>query len=613
MANINKAIRFYQPNDPYYWEVDNLPLTDLLTNDIVLDEKIAELKTLLDGIGSGGGGGGTGGGGGGGGGTDTSFSGSVALESISNLKAFTTPDADSSYDHGKVFVREGKFIARMNTPATRENGSRMMRDDPIWWNNISYQTQMPGLSTTQLDNDFVRKTNAIGRTAVVQFTKYQPIESPEPIFQRVQIDPNPASDYNGDNPPSERLDLIYIEANNSLDTDGDSPTATDHVLNWGTENKTYRQAQHGNLAKLGCIQGAFFRTDGINDNGMRLDRPTGSMSTNPSHGRIMGTSQADVPASTNLPGFGSIPMPDDLVNQSNSTYVQNAEAFALEQIHTHPVFSLPIAYVRVPLGYQIGDPISNENVIDIRPFLRTTELTYNERAGIMMGEQPNGDNPFVTESALTSKTGSFTSDIERNRANIAMVSGVSNNNAVKIAAVEPVSEQNDYDLNGPLTLGADLISRVGVLEAGGAGGGGGGGGPLGVTVPHWSEPVSYDRLFAVTRLNDLNNYDWVIDAAHIHTNNIPGILYGNFRMRITSNGAGWQGDYVNMNVGGSNKPIWAAQTVSIVSETLIDMIRFTAPINYDSATGTANIKFGACNGWATADLWLDSYMYGVDI
>jgi len=52
MTNVNTNIRFYQPNDPYYWEVDNLPLTDLVTNDLLLQSRIESLETTL-GVGDG--------------------------------------------------------------------------------------------------------------------------------------------------------------------------------------------------------------------------------------------------------------------------------------------------------------------------------------------------------------------------------------------------------------------------------------------------------------------------------------------------------------------------------------------------------------------------------
>ena len=40
---INEAIRYHKPNDPYYWEVDNLPLIDIMRNIVLTADKINEL------------------------------------------------------------------------------------------------------------------------------------------------------------------------------------------------------------------------------------------------------------------------------------------------------------------------------------------------------------------------------------------------------------------------------------------------------------------------------------------------------------------------------------------------------------------------------------------
>tara|TARA_R110002096_G_C14508361_1_gene715940 strand:- start:93 stop:1178 length:1086 start_codon:yes stop_codon:yes gene_type:complete len=40
VASINENIRFYKVNDPYYYEVDNLPLIDLVANDKILRDEL---------------------------------------------------------------------------------------------------------------------------------------------------------------------------------------------------------------------------------------------------------------------------------------------------------------------------------------------------------------------------------------------------------------------------------------------------------------------------------------------------------------------------------------------------------------------------------------------
>tara|TARA_R100000005_G_C4975805_1_gene187270 strand:+ start:436 stop:1482 length:1047 start_codon:yes stop_codon:yes gene_type:complete len=43
MVTVNENIRFYKPNDPYFYEVDNLPLIDLLENDKTLAAAINDI------------------------------------------------------------------------------------------------------------------------------------------------------------------------------------------------------------------------------------------------------------------------------------------------------------------------------------------------------------------------------------------------------------------------------------------------------------------------------------------------------------------------------------------------------------------------------------------
>ena len=45
IQDIKENIRFFKPNDPYYYEVDNLPLIDLLNNDKILRDEINAILT----------------------------------------------------------------------------------------------------------------------------------------------------------------------------------------------------------------------------------------------------------------------------------------------------------------------------------------------------------------------------------------------------------------------------------------------------------------------------------------------------------------------------------------------------------------------------------------
>src|SRR5210317_1446055 len=109
---------------------------------------------------------------------------------------------------------------------------------------------------------------------------------------------------------------------------------------------------------------------------------------------------------------GSFPSPDDLMNLA-PVLSENLETNAFPLIGQS---ILPIAYIRVQTpGGPIADLITNEDIIDIRPFFRTSELAYNERAGIAAATpQVSIANPVVTEAQLEKVRKEVYSDL-RNR------------------------------------------------------------------------------------------------------------------------------------------------------------------------------------------------------
>ena len=387
MANIKRNIRYYQPNDPYYWEVDNLPLADLLSNDVILQDRINSVETLIGGLGGGG---------------DTGGTGNISLNAITDLKAWTEPLDGQTSNYGKIFVNAGKFIARMQLPATRESGWRMMRDESRYFNNENWYNKGTGMLNTTTLTDFVRGTHGVARTAVCEF-----YANANGSSKGVVLDDFNSDDFNEGVAPFERLDLIYLKGTKALDTDGDTPT-TSPVF------------QQNNIppVEIGVIKGAGFRTDaagGTRTNGTRFTNPITR-----GKGRTTGMGQSDIPAQTNLPGFGTVPMPDDLANFAQHFTSTVAHSDFIEfQVETQAAFTLPIAYVRVPKGYTAGDPIPPGNIVDIRPFFRTTELTGSEREAIATSWQPHGGNPFVTEKHLDSEIGTLNIQVQTNNVNIA--------------------------------------------------------------------------------------------------------------------------------------------------------------------------------------------------
>jgi len=100
---------------------------------------------------------------------------------------------------------------------------------------------------------------------------------------------------------------------------------------------------------------------------------------------------------------GSFPAPDDLMNIAPMLDINLRDNhFALVGQTV-----LPLAYIVVKAGAAVNENnqslsvISNNDIIDIRPFFRTTELTYNERAGLAAAiPAPSLANPVVTQAEL---------------------------------------------------------------------------------------------------------------------------------------------------------------------------------------------------------------------
>ena len=84
---------------------------------------------------------------------------------------------------------------------------------------------------------------------------------------------------------------------------------------------------------------------------------------------------------------GSFPSPDDLMNM---TMFGGDDETDLQSVGQSV---LPLAYIVVKKGSTV---LAADDIIDIRPFLRTTELSYNERAGIAAANPPlSFANPAV--------------------------------------------------------------------------------------------------------------------------------------------------------------------------------------------------------------------------
>lgn len=245
-------------------------------------------------------------------------------------------------------------------------------------------------SLYELDTQFIKKWRGVARTAVVDVPEnlsinIEPFNSDD--FSYIDEDGLVVDSSDFGSPAASathRLDLLFIYSK-PIDT-----SAAHLTTSWNsfTPRKIYK-------AELGIVKGA----------GLVLNYQTGRTANSkffyPTYQDSILANVADQ-NNTDL-GFdsidvrGSFPSPDDLMNISPvlaEWLPNNHYALVGQSI-------LPIAYIVVKnnkLNESLNQIIESEDIIDIRPFFRTTELTYGERAGIAAA-LPNISlaNPVATE------------------------------------------------------------------------------------------------------------------------------------------------------------------------------------------------------------------------
>ncbi len=240
----------------------------------------------------------------------------------------------------------------------------------------------------RLESAFIKRWRGAIRTSVVDIPNELEITVPD--FEGTDFF---YYDTNGEKVPLDsrnRIDLLFIYSKaideeattiSKFDSNGNPTTLTEPAL--------------------GIVRGAGigFSQQTKEEFGYRNDRvPLRDLDGTP----IMMAHPGDISGSNT--GFatsaelikGSFPSPDDLMNLA-PVLSENLESTALPLIGQS---ILPLAYIRVQnAGGPIADLITEEDIIDIRPFFRTTELAYNERAGIAAATpQISIANPVVTEA-----------------------------------------------------------------------------------------------------------------------------------------------------------------------------------------------------------------------
>ena len=209
---------------------------------------------------------------------------------------------------------------------------------------------------------FVRKWRGVTRTAVVDVPEELSIEIPE--FNKNEYfykdESGVTQQIEG---ISNRIDLLFIYSK-PVDT------SCVYIGEYGSSNAATKITK----AELGLVHGAGV---GLNFQSRESSKKIGS-----------GV-------------YGSFPAPDDLMNVSPllAESVESDNPVLLGQS------ILPIAYIVTRSSDSVNFAnihiLEEDSIVDIRPFLRTTELAYNERAGIAAAmPQLSNANPAVGKGQL---------------------------------------------------------------------------------------------------------------------------------------------------------------------------------------------------------------------
>lgn len=444
-------VRYFKANDPYYYEVDNIPLKQLQENCNFLKDQLSSLikaeqgeslgrasftelqpyadgndnivkvrpgrysarindayditplqkLTQVDGFTVG---------------LYNSYS--VATNNdpkiLSILNKFRSQIASNALNMNGLFERsftfpvtniDGQSVYLLSSGPGYSNSQLVFGTDtpypnlsgtlPAYNSNVSsltgfgYIDAIGGMGLPFLESEFIKRWRGITRTAIVDV--YEELSIEIPPFDETDFY---YFDENGERInliANQRIDLLFIY---SKPIDASSTT----ISKFSGNNPTKI-----NAPALGIVKGAGV---GINLKTAIGNSPKTGVKLTDIEGNsiILPNISDELAANTGFgssggPIRGSFPSPDDLMNLApliSENLESNSFALIGQSI-------LPVAYIIVKKNASINTNLTNvitlNDIIDIRPFFRTTELTYNERSGLAAATPPASlANPVATES-----------------------------------------------------------------------------------------------------------------------------------------------------------------------------------------------------------------------
>ena len=278
----------------------------------------------------------------------------------------------------------------------------------------------------RLEANFIKYWKGVTRTAIV--------DVPEELS--IEIPPFNSSDFNWiDESGNEqqvdgvtsRIDLVFLYTKS---VDASSATI---LKPSGKEVITTPQ--------LGIVRGAGIKTSFSSETSIIQNPQNGIKQPVSDEHKILAS-----PGDSNSLGFssigitGSFPTPDDLLTLA-PLLSERLEEDAIELVGQS---ILPIAYVFVSEQTETGfSNLFNTDIVDIRPFFRTTELAYNERAGIAAAiPQLSLANPAVGKAQL---------DYEKNKLKNKILEGVEEEYSIALSNLS-INSSSYISLKKPYVL-----------------------------------------------------------------------------------------------------------------------------------------------------------------
>jgi hypothetical protein len=296
------------------------------------------------------------------------------------------------------------IVTPYGAPEYREDGSGRGKTWPALWHsdiyNISTLSRTNWSKLNELHLKVVQHWRGVARTSVVDF-RGDTLEIPPfdryDYFYVEQAPGGSESVVSLDNLATQRIDLLVVYTH---PIDSSSTTLSEYK---GVSPTAEAQTPIGTpkaitTPRLGLIRGAGIGIKRTADDRIELlDKRMYS-----GEQKILanlndhtdGGSNTGIKLRNGSVVHGSFPSPDDLANIAPNLSLSLGDT----DLQLIGQTALPIAYVVVTKD---SNTLAQSDIIDIRPFLRTTELAYNERAGVAAAEPPlSFANPAVGAAQL---------------------------------------------------------------------------------------------------------------------------------------------------------------------------------------------------------------------